>query len=405
MTEGGLVREPEIQALLPEPGRFERLAREARELAARWPDPEARPALYGVLVGVKDIFHVDGFETRAGSRLPPEELRGAEGPAVAALKRAGALILGKTVSTEFAYFAPGPTRNPCNLEHTPGGSSSGSAAAVAAGFCPLALGTQTIGSIIRPAAFCGVVGWKPSYGRVSNEGVIPLAPSFDHVGLFAPDVLTAERGAASLLAPWHSAYPGNRPRLGVPEGPYLETARGEGLEHFRRVCRGLAEAGYEVLSVPALADFSEIDVRQRRAVAAEAARVHRDWYARFGSLYHPKTVELIERGKAVSGEQLERDLAQRTVLRAALAALMDEHGFDLWISPPALGAAPHGLGSTGDPVMNIPWTQAGMPALCIPAGRNEKGLPMGLQLAGRFGRDETLLGWGRGIAEAVSQQG
>jgi Asp-tRNA(Asn)/Glu-tRNA(Gln) amidotransferase A subunit family amidase len=403
LTEGRLDREPEIQALLPEPGRFERLARETAELAARWPDPEGRPALYGVLVGVKDIFHVDGFETRAGSRLPPEEFRGAEGPAVTALRRAGALILGKTVSTEFAYFAPGPTRNPRNLEHTPGGSSSGSAAAVAAGFCPLALGTQTIGSIIRPAAYCGVVGFKPSYGRVSNEGVIPLAPSFDHVGLFAPDVLTAERGMAALLAPWHSAFLGRRARLGVPEGPYLETARGEGLYHFRAVCRKVAEAGYEVVSVPALADFSQIDERMRRAVAAEAARVHRDWYARFGGLYHGKTVELIERGQKVSDEQLERDLAQRAVLRAELAALMDEHGIDLWLSPPALGVAPHGLGSTGDPVMNIPWTQAGMPALCVPAGRNDKGLPMGLQLAGRFGRDEDLLAWGRGIAEALRQ--
>jgi Asp-tRNA(Asn)/Glu-tRNA(Gln) amidotransferase A subunit family amidase len=401
-TEGGLLaREPEIQALVPEPGRRERLAREAEELAARWPDPEGRPALYGVLVGVKDIFHVDGFETRAGSRLPPEELKGAEGPAVHALKRAGALILGKTVSTEFAYFGPGPTRNPCNPEHTPGGSSSGSAAAVAAGFCPLALGTQTIGSIIRPAAFCGVVGFKPSYGRVSNDGVIPLAPSFDHVGLFAPDVLTAERGAAALLAPWRSAYPGGRPRLGIPEGPYLETARGEGLDHFRALCRKLADAGYEVVPVPALADFAEVAERQRRAVAAEAARVHRDWYARYGSLYHPQTVELIERGQHVSDEQLADDLAQRAVLRAELAALMDGHAIDLWISPPALGAAPRGLGSTGDPVMNIPWTQAGMPALCVQAGRNGQGLPLGLQVAGRLGRDEKLLAWGRGIAEAA----
>lgn len=402
MTEGGLEREPEIHALVPEPGRRERLAREARELAARWPDPEARPALYGVLVGVKDIFHVEGFETRAGSRLPPKELRGKEGPAVKSLRQAGALFLGKTVSTEFAYFGPGPTRNPHNLEHTPGGSSSGSAAAVAAGYCPLALGTQTIGSIIRPAAYCGVVGFKPSYGRVSNEGVIPLAPSFDHVGVFAPDVRTAERGVAALLAPWHTAHPGRRPRLGIPEGPYLETARGEGLDHFRGVCRRLADASYDVVSVPALADFSEVADRQRRAVAAEAARVHRDWYARYGSLYHPKTVELIERGQQVRDEQLDRDLAQREVLRAQLAALMDEHSLDLWLSPPAPGAAPHGLGSTGDPVMNIPWTQAGMPALCVPAGRNGQGLPMGLQIAGRFGKDEEVLAWGRGIAEAVA---
>ena len=151
-------REPSIQALLPEAGRFDRLRREARALADRYRDPSARPPLFGWLFGVKDIFHVDGWPTRAGSRLPESVLVGPEAESVARLKAAGALILGKTVTTEFAYFTPGPTRNPHNLEHTPGGSSSGSAAAVAAGYCPFALGTQTIGSIIRPAAFCGTIG-------------------------------------------------------------------------------------------------------------------------------------------------------------------------------------------------------------------------------------------------------
>ncbi len=159
-------REPEVRAFLPEEGRFDRLRREAAALEARWPDPERRPPLFGVLAGVKDIFHVDGFETGGGSRLPPEVLRGPEAASVTTLRAAGALILGKAVSTEFAYFAPGPTRNPWNPEHTPGGSSSGSAAAVGAGLAPLALGTQTIGSIIRPAAFCGAVGYKPSYERI-----------------------------------------------------------------------------------------------------------------------------------------------------------------------------------------------------------------------------------------------
>src|SRR5687768_9417567 len=154
--------DPAIEAMMPEPGRFERLQREAEALLARYPNPAERPALFGVPVGVKDILHVDGLVTRAGSKLPPEELQGPESAVVSALKQAGALILGKTVSTEFAYFGPGPTRNPHNPAHTPGGSSSGSAAAVGAGLAPLALGTQTIGSIIRPAAYCGVVGYKPS---------------------------------------------------------------------------------------------------------------------------------------------------------------------------------------------------------------------------------------------------
>ncbi len=160
----------QIRSLMPERGRAERLE---RELSAT-PDGPLR----GLVVGVKDIFHVDGLPTTAGSTLPVEELAGPEAAAVSLLRNAGAVVLGKTVTTEFAFAEPGPTRNPRNPEHTPGGSSSGSAAAVAAGHCPLALGSQTVGSVIRPAAFCGVVGYKPSYGRISTAGVIPLAESF-----------------------------------------------------------------------------------------------------------------------------------------------------------------------------------------------------------------------------------
>src|SRR5690606_4480690 len=180
--------DPQIQAFLPEEGRRERLLREAEALQARYPQPAERPPLYGVPVGVKDIFRVDGLPTRAGSNLPPELFDGPEAWCVSALKGNGALVLGKTVTTEFAYFEPGPTRNPHHPAHTPGGSSSGSAAAVAAGMCPLGIGSQTIGSVIRPAAFCGIIGYKPSYGRIDPEGVIHCAPSLDHVGLFAQDV-------------------------------------------------------------------------------------------------------------------------------------------------------------------------------------------------------------------------
>ncbi|HEX7180489.1 MAG TPA: amidase [Thermoanaerobaculia bacterium] len=394
-------REPAVRAFVPEEGRFERLRRDAEALRSRWPEPSDRPPLFGVPAGVKDIFHVDGFETRAGSRLPLEALRGNEAPSVTALKGAGALILGKTVSTEFAYFAPGPTRNPWNPEHTPGGSSSGSAAAVAAGLCPLALGTQTVGSIIRPAAFCGAVGYKPSYERISRDGVIPLAPSFDHVGLFAPDIETAERAAAVLVQGWRHASPERRPRLGVPEGAYLNRAAGEGLVHFREVCHRLARAGYDVEPVPALEDFDEIVERHYRIFAAEAARVHQEWFVRYGSLYDHRTVELIRRGQKVADGQLDRDLTERAGLRDALAARMDERGLDLWLSPPALGAAPRGLDSTGDPVMSIPWTHAGMPAVCLPAGRNVAGLPLGLQAAARFGADEELLAWAHGLEGAL----
>jgi len=218
-------RESSVLAFVPEEARFERLRREARILLDRYPQPESRPPLFGVCVGVKDIFHVDGFITRAGSRLPPEILQGAEAESVTQLKAAGALIVGKTVTTEFAYFAPGPTRNPHNAEHTPGGSSSGSAAAVAAGLCSIALGTQTIGSTGRPASFCGVAGYKPSRERISRAGVIPLSPSLDHVGVFAANAADVTQVARLLCRDW-------RPRpLADPWSEAKGTKRsGEGLE-------------------------------------------------------------------------------------------------------------------------------------------------------------------------------
>ncbi len=393
--------EPSLHAFMPEPGRFERLQREAADLEARFPDTASRPPLFGVLVGVKDIFHVDGLPTTGGSKLPPEELTGLEAESVSALKRAGALILGKTVSTEFAYFGPGPTRNPhspTGATHTPGGSSSGSAAAVAAGLCPLALGTQTIGSVIRPAAFCGVIGYKPSFGRVSTGGVIPLSPSLDHVGVFAPPGAGITYVAELLCHEWQTVSPQGRPVFGVPEGPYLAQAGEEARAHFGAVLRQLEAAGYSVRRVPAMPDFEAIRARHNLIVAAEAAQIHSAWFAKYRYLYHPKTVELIERGQQVSDAELTGALAGREQLRRELTALMDEHGLDAWLAPSAPGLAPEGLASTGDPVMNLPWTHSGLPAINLPTGRAANGLPLGTQVIGRWHEDEALLAWSAGQA-------
>lgn len=397
-------RENEIHAFVPEPGRFERLRREAEELPRRFSDSKTRPPLYGALVGVKDSIHVDGFETRVGSRLPPEVLRGAESPAVTALRDAGALVLGKTVTTEFTYFAPGPTRNPHHPSHTPGGSSSGSAAAVAASLVPLALGTQTIGSVTRPAAYCGVVGVKASYGRVGADGVVLLAPSYDHVGFMTRDVAGATLAASVLLDGWRPGVDApRRPVLGIPEGPYLESADPDGLAHFRSICETLDDAGYELQSVAALGDFADVRHRHDLVVAAEAAREHtrHGWYPRYAELYQEKTAELIRHGLEIGDEALRQAVSQSGRLRNELTTLMDEHQLDLWISPPAPGAALAGLESTGSPVMNVPWTQSGLPTVGLPAGKNDAGLPLGLQLAGRFGADEELLAWAAGIEEVL----
>ncbi len=398
--------EPRIEALLDEPDRWSRLAREARALEARFSDPATRPPLYGVPVGVKDIFHVDGFETRAGSELPPGAITGPEAAAVSALRDAGALVLGKTVTTEFAYFEPGPTRNPHDPDHTPGGSSSGSAAAVAAGLCSLALGSQTIGSVIRPASFCGVVGLKPTYGRIPIDGVLPVAPSVDHVGLFTPDVAGARLAASTLYEHWRSepSRTLEEPTLGVPEGPYLEQAEEVGRERYRDHVDRLERAGYEVRRVALLGDIEAVNRRHDRLVAAETALSHADWFAEYGERYAEATVELIREGHDVGVEGLCDARVGRRALRESVERTMDAEGVDVWLCPGAPGPAPEGIGDTGDPVMNLPWTHCGLPAVSLPAG-TANDLPLGLQCVARYGADERLLSWAGGLADALEGVG
>lgn len=381
--------EPRIHALVAEEDRFDRLRGEIETCPPG--------SLSRVPIGIKDIFHVAGLETRAGAQLPSHELTGPEASSIGKLKQAGGVVLGKTVSTEFAYFAPGPTRNPHNTEHTPGGSSSGSAAAVAAGYCPLALGTQTIGSISRPAAFCGIVGYKPTYGRIPIDGVIPLSPSLDHVGLFANSVADTAIAAAILCREWRSVTADHRPVLGIPQGPYLERASRAGLDHFYSLCKGLQSLDWDVRTVSLFDDFAEIEARQRTILAAEVAQVHLDWYSRFGDLYQPRTRELIESGQSISATRLAAALEEKARFEERLEEQTERAGVDLWLSPAAPGPAPAGLASTGDPVMNLPWTQAGVPTLSLPAGHDPSGLPLGLQVASRRRTDEKLLAWSESL--------
>lgn len=394
--------EPKIHAFVSEPERFDRLRADARKLQESHPEGATRPPLYGVPVGVKDVFHVEGLPTGGGSRLPAKELAGEEGSAVGSLRDAGALVLGKTRNTEFAYFAPAATRNPWNPAHTPGGSSSGSAAAVAAGLCPLALGTQTIGSVSRPAAFCGVAGFKPSYGRIPRDGMLELARSFDHVGLFSRDLGGIELAARIVCPHWRAAEVPSLPILGIPGGPYLERASEEAQAHLQAVRRRLRSAGFHVLQVEALADVDEIEARHGLILAAEAARYHHRWYPRFKELYHQKTRELVERGLAIGDGELAAALEERDRFREALAAEFDRWGIDLWLTPAAPGPAPKGLASTGDPIMSLPWTQAGFPTLALPAGRAANGLPLGIQLVAPAGDDERLLAWAAPVEAALS---
>lgn len=392
--------DPLIHALLPEADRQARLSREALALQARFPDPATRPLLYGIPVGVKDTFRVDGFPTQVGSQLPPELFVGPEATCVTMLREAGALILGKTVTTEFAYFEPGPTRNPHNLNHTPGGSSSGSVAAVAAGLCPLAVGTQVIGSTIRPAAYCGIVGFKSTYGRIPTSGLIKCADSLEHVGYFAQDVAGIAFVAPLLCSNWCAVTTDSLPVLGVPQGPYLAQASAEGLAMFESQLALLQSAGYTVRRVDAFHDIEDINRLHTRLVFAEMAQVHTEWFAQYEALYRPRTAEALREGQTVGNEELARARAGRAVLRNELSALMAQHKIDLWVSPATIGPAPEGLESTGSPLMNLPWTYAGMPAITVPAGRSVTGLPLGLQCVAVAMADEALLSWASPI-EAI----
>jgi Asp-tRNA(Asn)/Glu-tRNA(Gln) amidotransferase A subunit family amidase len=389
----------EIESFLPESGRRERLLREADSLKKAYPEAAKRPPLFGVLIGVKDVYRVDGFPTKANSRLDPEVLAGPEADCVRMLRQAGALVLGKTVTTEFAYFEPGPTRNPHNLNHTPGGSSSGSAAAVAAGFSPLTLGTQTIGSVNRPAAFCGVIGFKPSYQRIPSGGLLYFSRSADHVGCFTQDLAGMILAAAVLCHDWREINVSYKPVLGVPQGSYLEQASEEALKAFAEQLERLKQAGYEIREVRALDNIEEIAVWHRKLIAAEMALEHAELYSRYAELYRPKTAEIIEEGKAVSKKDLEEGRRRQKELREKLEITMRGAGIDLWVTPAAPGPAPEGIDSTGNPAMNMPWTNSGLPSVSLPAGRAKNGLPLSLQLVAPYMGDELMLSWAEDVAE------
>jgi Asp-tRNA(Asn)/Glu-tRNA(Gln) amidotransferase A subunit family amidase len=390
----------QIHALLPESDVRARLRHDAEELKRRYPTPESRPPLYGIPIGVKDIFRVDGFPTRAGSALPSELFAGTEAAVVRRLRAAGALILGKTVTTEFAYFEPGATRNPHDPQRTPGGSSSGSAAAVAAGITPLTLGTQTIASIIRPAAFCGVVGFKPSYGRIDPTGVIFIAPSLDHVGMFTQDVGGMRLAASVLLLGWQNVRVDSKPTLGVPEGAYLQQASPTALQAFEAQITQLERAGYTIKRITVWDTIMDLTLSHRALMAGEMARVHREWFAQYEALYRPRTAGMIRDGQTVDEATLSAMRKQQHLARAGLHTLMATHSIDLWIAPSAKDIAPLGLESTGDPVMSFPWTFAGLPTLSLPVSTSAEGLPLGLQCIGMFGQDERILA----CAEFITQQ-
>lgn len=388
----------EVRAFVAEPGRRERLLAEARLLEA---ETAVDGPLRGVPVGIKDIVHADGMPTHGGSDLPPEVIGGPQATVVTRLREAGALIAGKTVTAEFAVLAPGETRNPHDTAHTPGGSSSGSAAGVAAGMVPLAIGTQTVGSVIRPSAFCGITGFKPTHGRIPTDGVIPNAPTYDTLGLHAADVAGIAAAAPVLLDGWRPSTDGRAPVLGIPDGPYLAHADVGAIASLEEQVERLREAGYAIVRARPFEDFEHLRSVQFTINRFELARSHATWYAEHADLYRPQTVKAIGEGHAISESDYAAALAEREEIRARLAAFTGASGVDVWLAPPAPGVAPEGLGNTGNAVMCLPWSFAGWPSLTLPVPRPAGALPLGLQLATLPGADEELLNWAAGIETAV----
>ncbi|GIG69528.1 amidase [Phytomonospora endophytica] len=380
-----------VAAFVGEPNRRGRMLADAAAISARWPDPAARPPLYGIPVGIKDIVHVDGLPTKAGSDVPPEVLAGPQATVVDRLRDAGALIAGKTVTAEFAVLAPGPTRNPHDLGHTPGGSSSGSAAAVAAGMVPLAIGTQTVGSMIRPGAFCGVTAFKPTYGRIPTDGVIPNATSFDTLGVYAADLAGIAVAAPILCDGWREVADGLGAVFGVPEGPYLDQADDIATRAFATHVALLEKAGLDVRRVAMFDDFEHIRATQFTINRHELALAHAAWYAAHPEGYREQTVKAVGEGRAISPAQYARARAEREAIRARFTERFTASGVDVWIAPAAPGTAPEGIATTGSAIMCLPWSFLGLPSLTLPTPRPAGALPIGLQLVGAFGADEELL--------------
>ncbi|AZG07574.1 amidase [Pigmentiphaga sp. H8] len=351
---------------------------------------DPRPGLLGVPVGVKDIIDVEGMPTGLG--LPGAATPAARHAAcVELLRAAGAVPVGKTVTAELAFSHPGPTRNPHGPGHTPGGSSSGSAAAVAAGMVPLALGTQTGGSVIRPAAYCGVVGIKTSLNAVPSAGIAPVADSLDCVGWFARSVEDAIL-AARVLLPWQDLAPrrpGNRLRVWRLDAMELGTLSPEARQALDEASAALRGAGCAVVEAPLAGLLPALAECHRRIMLHELARTLLPILCTRGRELSAAMLKAIDAGRSVTASQYQEARHQVREAHAALDARMRD--FDLILTPSAAGEAPAGLHHTGDSTFNRVWSVLGWPAIHLPTAWSPRGLPVGVQLVGRQGEDEALL--------------
>ncbi len=380
------VREPVVRA-------WAYLASEAALAQARAFDRAGKKMLLGgVPFGLKDIFDAAQMPATYGSRIytgwrPPSDASAAALP-----KAAGGILLGKTITTEFANRYPGPTSNPHDPACTPGGSSSGSAAAVADLMVPLAIGTQTAGSVIRPAAYCGVVGFKPSFGLSPPGGMRINTETLDTVGIMARSVADIALFRAAMMAIRYEppAMPETPPRLGLCRGPHWDDAQPEGRAVLETVADRLAAAGAKLADAALPPECAEADDIQQTLGAFEGLRNHMPELYRHEALLSPQLRETkIALGRKLTLDQFRN--ACRAAEKARIAAREWASRFDAILTLPAPGQAPRGLGDTGSAMFNALWTQLYMPCLTLPAGRGPDGLPVGIQLVGRRHNDARLL--------------
>lgn len=388
----------------------EDVRRQARALDAARASGRPVGPLHGLPVALKDVIDTARIPTENGTALDRGRVPRRDAFVVERLRAAGALVMGKTVTTELAFMRPGPTRNPVNPAHTPGGSSSGSAAAVAAGMVPLALGTQTGGSVIRPAAFCGVTGLKPTFGAIPRTGILSQSPSLDTVGVFARSPEDAALLADALFGhdgADRASGPAPAPRLletamaEPPVAPVLALVRPPGWEEAHPEMRAALEElaamlGPNCIEAPLPAAFAGARAARERINFAEMAWCYRRYdVAETGD----EIRAAIAQGRAVAAP----DYVAALELRAGLAALLEEifAQADAILAPAAPGPAPAGLASTGDAVFNGLWTLTGNPAVTLPLFAASDGLPMGAQLVGRHWEDGRLLRTARWLVRRV----
>jgi Asp-tRNA(Asn)/Glu-tRNA(Gln) amidotransferase A subunit family amidase len=382
----------QIDAREAEIGAFQHFDRDAVLATARRCDNEPpRGPLHGIPVAVKDVIDTFDLPTGYGSPIYRNHRPVADAACVALARAAGAIVFGKTVTTEFAYFTPGKTTNPRNPAHTPGGSSSGSAAAVGAGMAPLAFGTQTAGSILRPASYCGVVGYKPSFGLVPRYGVKALADSLDTVGVVARNVedagyfigaLTDRRALREVTAPLP-------PRLGFCRTPMWDEAEPETAAALDRARGALLAAGARIDDIAVPDAHRGLAAAQDTIMSYEMTRALADERIRHSVQISPRLAQLFDHGMTIGADRYDAARAGTAAARDGLAGFFGDCA--AVVVPAAPGEAPIGHEYTGNPVFNRMWTVLGTPAVTIPAGTGPRGLPVGIQLVGRVGDDARLM--------------